>query len=147
MAQAGQGQQQAQNGGATEAQMGQEFQPGQQSAGQQGQQGQSGQSGSSSRAGSGGSGTNPGRGNGGFVGPQDPLPGPKTDKLFPGTEIRDGRRLTATYMDQPDRIQSKTGRYNMSSDQRRAVEGVMERDNIPIDRQQQVRKYIDSLGR
>jgi len=138
--------------------MGQEFGGGQ--GGQQSGQGQSGK-GSGTRqgqgsgqaakgarkSGRGGGLGGPGIGQGGGVGAQDPLPGKKVDELVQGKVDPNKKHLSRTFMGQPDLIPSRTGRYNVSSSQKRTMESRMDQDNVPAGYRKKVEKYVNSLGR
>jgi hypothetical protein len=139
---------------ATEAEMGQEFgQSGQQ--GQQGQQGQSGQSGrsggsSQSQSGSPSSGRGgglggPGIGQGGRVGPQQPLPGNKKDNLVKGQQDPRGKKLSRSYMGTPDPTQDRAAYYSVVPDKLKAAESSLNREDIPAGYKKQVKEYFESI--
>lgn len=129
--------------GASQSEMGQEFQ-----AGKSGQP----KPGSGSSQGSmakgqkpGGGLGNAGIGMGGGVGPQQPLPGKKKDELVKGLVNDKGQRLSRTYMGTPDPTQDRAAYYSIVPDKVRAAEASLNREEIPTGYKKQVRDYFDSI--
>ena len=150
----GQQGQQGQQGDSTEAEMGKEFgqgqQEGSQKSGQQQASAASSQQGSSqnqnsSRKSSGGGLGNPGIGQGGHVGAQQPLPGKKKDELVKGSVNDKGQKLTKTYMGTPDPTQDKAAYYSVVPDRVRAAESTLNREEIPTGYKKQVKDYFESI--
>jgi hypothetical protein len=159
------GQQSAQNGGgkkqdqeeSSDSEMGQEFgsksggSPGQKSgsqsssSSQQMSQGGSPNGNRSNNRGKGGGMGNPGQGQGGNVGPQQPLPGPKKDELVKGTLDPHGKKLSRSYMGTPDPTHDRAAYYQIVPDRARAAEASLNSEEIPVGQKDQVKRYFQSI--
>lgn len=129
-------------GSASDADMGEEFQPG--SGGSNPGGSQQSQGGKPS-AGQGGGLGGPGRGAGGGVGAQQPLPGQKRDVLVRGQETRDGKRLQRTYTGTPDPTQDRAAYFDVVAPRVRAAEATLNREEIPAAHKKNVRDYFDGI--
>jgi hypothetical protein len=141
----------------SEEEMGEEFGQGQKPGQGQGQgqgqaqgqsQAQGGKSGSSrgSRSASGTGLGGPGRGAGGNVGPQQPLPGVKKDQLVRGSVNPKGQHMTRSYMGTPDPTRDRAAYYQVVPERVRAAEASLNREEIPAGHRDQVRRYFDSIS-
>lgn len=125
---------------ASEAEMGAEF-GASQSASQSGSD--SGDPSNSQQKG-GGRG-NAGRGVGGNVGAQQPLPGKKNDKLVRGVVNDKGKKLSRSYMGTPDPTQDRAAYYSVVPDKVKAAEASLNREEIPTGYKKAVRDYFNSI--
>lgn len=146
LAQAGQGGEPQGGGGASSAEMGQEFKPSGQSASGTGGGNNSGPPGRPA-PGSGGGMGGPGRGMGGNAGAQQPLPGKKRDVLVRGVDDPKGQRLQRTYTGAPDPNQDRAAYFTIVPERARAAEAALDREEIPAPFKKGVRDYFTGIQR
>jgi hypothetical protein len=88
---------------------------------------------------------NAGIGQGGHVGPQQPLPGVKKDELVRGTVNEKGDKLTKSYKGLPDATKDKAAYYQVMSDNKKAAEASLNKEEIPAGYKEQVKQYFNSI--
>jgi hypothetical protein len=87
----------------------------------------------------------PGIGQGGGVGPQDPLPGKKKDQLVNGKQDPNGQRLTRSYRGTPDPTRDKGAYYSIVPERVKAAEASLNREEIPTAVKRPVQRYFESI--
>jgi hypothetical protein len=69
----------------------------------------------------------------------------KKDTLVKGMDDPRGKKISRSYMGTPDPSQDKAAYYEVVPERIKAAEASLNREEIPLSHQKQVRDYYDSI--